>query len=359
LPEDADLKKLVAKVAAAYFANSHVSPSEISTVIDHVATSLGSVGAPSAAPVQPPPETPRLTPAQIRTSITPEALISFEDNKPYRTLRRHLAVRGLTPDQYREKWGLPEEYPMVAPSYSAVRAQVARSIGLGGRALAAEKAPAIREGRKAAAPFHGSSQIALPAADVVRTPAAALVNPIQSTQPEALAETSPSSVEAVGPLLPAPAAAVAKLTSAQIERSITAEALISFEDGKPYKQLKRHLAARGMTPDEYRAKWGLPSDYPIVAANLSAARSAVAVRSGLGRRAPPPPGAAVQPATLTPVASSSAQAPAPLQQPPPEVTPPGHTEEPIESLVSEPATKPPKARIHGRLSLFRRRPETA
>jgi predicted transcriptional regulator len=349
LPEDADLKKLVAKVAAAYFANSHVSPSEISTVIDHVATSLGSVGAPSAL-VEPPPETPWLTLAEIRKSITRDALISFEDNKPYKTLRRHLAVRGLTPDQYREKWGLPEEYPMVAPSYSEARAQMARSIGLGGRALAAEKA---------AAPVHAAPQIAPPAADAVRPPAAALVNLIHSTHPEALTETSPSSVEAVGRLLPATAAAVAKLTSAQIERSITAEALISFEDGKPYKQLKRHLAARGMTPDEYRAKWGLPSDYPIVAANLSAARSAVAVRSGFGRTAPPPPAAAVQPATPTPVAASIGQAQAPLQQAPPEVTPPGHTEEPTESLVSESAPKPPKARIPGRLGLFRHRPATA
>jgi len=331
---DADLKKIVAELASAYFANRHVSPSEISTVIHHIATSLSSVGAPAAAPVASQPETPRLTPAQVRKSITPEALISFEDNKPYKTLRRHLAARGLTPDQYREKWGLPDEYPMVAPSYSEARAQMARSIGLGGRALAAKKAPAVGERSKAAAPIDVASETALPAPDLAPTPADALVD-LVPIEPEA----SPPGVEPIG-LLSAAAATVEKVTSAQIERSITAEALISFEHGKPYKQLKRHLAARGMTPHDYRAKWGLPPDYPMVAANLSAARSAVALRAGFGRTAAPAP----------------AVAPAPLEAAVPEVAPPGPGDEPAELVVP---TEPTRARIPGRLSLFRRRPATA
>ena len=71
--------------------------------------------------------------AQVRKSITSDALISFEDGKPYRTLRLHLASRGLTPESYREKWGLPDDYPMVAPGYSAVRSQMAKDFGLGRR----------------------------------------------------------------------------------------------------------------------------------------------------------------------------------------------------------------------------------
>ena len=76
---------------------------------------------------------------------------------------------------------------------------------------------------------------------------------------------------------------------AEIRRSITPDALISFEDGKPHKQLKRHLATRGMTPNDYRAKWGLPTDYPMVAANSSAVRSALAKKIGLGKKPQPAP----------------------------------------------------------------------
>jgi predicted transcriptional regulator len=115
-----------------------------------------------------------------------------------------------------------------------------------------------------------------------------------------------------------PAAAAA--TTVQIRRSITPDALISFEDGKPYKQLKRHLTALGMTPDGYRAKWGLPPDYPMVAASYSAARSAIAKTLGLGKKAP-----------LSP----------PIDAPPAEIEPPAESE-------------PPKPRIKGRLGLFGR-----
>lgn len=72
-----------------------------------------------------------LTPKEMKDSITAEYLISFEDGKSYRTLKRHLAKHGLTPAQYRAKWGLPDNYPMVAPAYSLRRSEMAKSIGLG------------------------------------------------------------------------------------------------------------------------------------------------------------------------------------------------------------------------------------
>jgi predicted transcriptional regulator len=68
-----------------------------------------------------------------------------------------------------------------------------------------------------------------------------------------------------------------------VRRSVTPDYLISLEDGRQYKSLKRHLASRGMTPDEYRAKWGLPKDYPMVAANYAAMRADLAKRIGLGQ----------------------------------------------------------------------------
>ncbi len=75
-----------------------------------------------------------------------------------------------------------------------------------------------------------------------------------------------------------------KATAAQIRASIRSDALISFEDGKPYKTLKRHVAGAGLTLAEYREKWGLPSDYPSVAPEYSARRSAMAKSAGLGRK---------------------------------------------------------------------------
>jgi predicted transcriptional regulator len=114
------LRDLVADVAAAYFAQSAVPASDVGGVIKDIAAALNQIGGKGAGDrVVPFPsaETPRLpSEAQIRQSIRPDCLISFEDGKPYRLLRRHLRARGLTPQQYRAKWGLPPDYPMVAPT---------------------------------------------------------------------------------------------------------------------------------------------------------------------------------------------------------------------------------------------------
>ncbi len=143
--ENERLRELVAEVAAAYFSNSHISPSDIPSVVNQIATSLQSVGTAGAdaGAAEEAPVMEKLTPAQIRKSITPDGLLSFEDNKPYKTLRRHLATRGMTPEQYRAKWGLPNDYPMVSPNYSAARSQMAKNLGLGRKAgsPAAEAAP--------------------------------------------------------------------------------------------------------------------------------------------------------------------------------------------------------------------------
>lgn len=146
MAEDNDkLRELVAEVAAAYFSNSHVSVAEIPSVVNQIASSLSAVGgaasevepagAPAAAPA-------KLTAAQIRKSITDDGLVSFEDGRRYKTLKRHLSVRGMTPAEYREKWGLPRDYPLVAPSYSAKRSALAKSLGLGQAGRQAARAPA-------------------------------------------------------------------------------------------------------------------------------------------------------------------------------------------------------------------------
>ncbi|AMY03371.1 MucR family transcriptional regulator [Mesorhizobium ciceri] len=93
-----------------------------------------------------------------------------------------------------------------------------------------------------------------------------------------------------------PAVEPAPVPAVNPKRSIFPDYIISLEDGKRYKSLKRHLsAAHGMTPDEYRAKWGLAKDYPMVAPSYSAVRSAMAKSSGLGRKAAPLPAKKARP----------------------------------------------------------------
>src|SRR4051812_33456714 len=117
---------ITADVVSAYVANNSVTPSELPALIGSVHAALRGV----AAPPQPVPE--KKQPAvSIRKSVTPDFLISLEDGKKYKSLKRHLTGIGMTPDQYREKWDLPRDFPMVAPNYAAKRSELAKSIGLG------------------------------------------------------------------------------------------------------------------------------------------------------------------------------------------------------------------------------------
>ena len=131
---------------SAFVSNNSVKPADLPALIGSVHTALRDVGQP-AAKVEEPKPTP---PVSVKKSITADYLISLEDGKHYRSLKRHLAGRGLTPEQYREKWGLPRDYPMVAPNYAAKRSELAKSMGLGRKAKeeAAAAAPAKR-GRRA------------------------------------------------------------------------------------------------------------------------------------------------------------------------------------------------------------------
>lgn len=119
---------MTAEIAAAFLETNRLDAAEIPNFIRSIHQTLNTLGqAPAAAEA----ETTKPTAAQIRKSIKPDALISFEDGRPYRMLKRHLTSIGLTPQQYREKWGLPSDYPMTAPGYSAQRSQLAKSMGLG------------------------------------------------------------------------------------------------------------------------------------------------------------------------------------------------------------------------------------
>lgn len=114
---------LAAKILSAYVARNSVSVGSLPDLLCEVHRSITALGAAPQAPVR------RATEAQILASIQPESLISFEDGKPYKTLRRHLTIRGLTPEAYKAKWGLPMDYPMVSAAYSARRSTISREIG--------------------------------------------------------------------------------------------------------------------------------------------------------------------------------------------------------------------------------------
>lgn len=130
-------------IVAAYVSNNHVQVSELPALIAATHAALTGLGQP-AVPAEP--EFERPTPAQIRKSITHEALISFIDGKAYKTLKRHLTKQGLDPLSYRQRYGLPPDYPMVAPSYSETRSALALSLGLGKKATSAPQAePEVEE----------------------------------------------------------------------------------------------------------------------------------------------------------------------------------------------------------------------
>lgn len=126
---DQDLATLTAQIVAAFAQKNRLAVSDLTEFIKSIHHSLSHIESPQAE--APKDDIKKPTPARIRKSITREALISFEDGRTYKTLRRHLTRYGLTPADYRAKWGLPHDYPMVAQSYSETRSALARSIGLG------------------------------------------------------------------------------------------------------------------------------------------------------------------------------------------------------------------------------------
>ena len=120
--------ELTAEIVSAYVSNNTVPAAEIPGLINQVHAALSRVSGKSVeGPAEP------LKPAvSVKKSITPEYLVCLEDGKKFKSLKRHLRTQySLTPEQYREKWGLSTDYPMVAPNYAAARSQLAKQMGLG------------------------------------------------------------------------------------------------------------------------------------------------------------------------------------------------------------------------------------
>ena len=136
------LIELTADIVAAYLSKNNAPPSDLHAIIALVHQSLGRLGQDVvAAPVVQPPAVP------VKKSIHQDYLVCLEDGKKLKMLRRHLRVSfGLTPEQYRAKWGLPADYPMTAPNYTRGRSEFAKKVGFGTKK--ARAAARARAGKK-------------------------------------------------------------------------------------------------------------------------------------------------------------------------------------------------------------------
>jgi predicted transcriptional regulator len=129
MPEKSDLieyLELTTEIVSAHVSNNSVSLNELPNLIQDVYKTLVAVGTASVKPERPQPAVP------IKKSIFPDFVVCLEDGKKLKMLKRHLKTAyNLTPEQYRERWGLASDYPMVAPNYAKHRSRLAKKIGLG------------------------------------------------------------------------------------------------------------------------------------------------------------------------------------------------------------------------------------
>ena len=128
MSEGQRFSELAAEIVAAYVSNNTVRPEDLGALIGDVHTALKKT---PTGPVEPAPE-PQEPAISVRKSVTPDYIVCLEDGKKFKSLKRHLqSQHGMSPAEYRAKWGLKKDYPMVAPNYSEARSSLARTMGLG------------------------------------------------------------------------------------------------------------------------------------------------------------------------------------------------------------------------------------
>ena len=139
--------EIVADLVSAYVSNNSIRAADLPDFIASIHASIRSLG---NGHVEAAPATPPVPAVPIKKSLTQDHIICLEDGKKFRSLKRHLGtVYNMTPDEYRAKWGLPKDYPMVAPGYSEIRSKLAKDIGLGqARSEEAEDAKPATAGRR-------------------------------------------------------------------------------------------------------------------------------------------------------------------------------------------------------------------
>ena len=132
--EQEHLIELTAEIVSAYVSNNSLASGDLSGLIGNVHAALNRSAGAAFEPA-PDLQKPAVSP---RKSITPDYLVCLEDGKRFKSLKRHLRTHyGLSPEEYREKWGLPSDYPMVAPNYAQARSNLAKQMGLGQKRVSA------------------------------------------------------------------------------------------------------------------------------------------------------------------------------------------------------------------------------
>jgi predicted transcriptional regulator len=126
--ESSDPVNLAAEIVSAFVTHNSLRSADLPALIESVHAGLVKIANGAAHSEEPPAPTAAVT---IRKSVTPDYLICLDDGRKFKSLRRHLTVLGMTPEQYRTKWKLPDDYPMVAANYAAKRSELAKKIGLG------------------------------------------------------------------------------------------------------------------------------------------------------------------------------------------------------------------------------------
>lgn len=248
------LMQNTASMAAAFFKNNTVPLSEVTNVIEQIAQSLQTatlVGAAvAAAPVMQEPAVP------IRKSVHNDYVICLEDGAKMKSLKRYLMRKfNLTPDQYRAKWGLPKDYPIVAPAYAAKRSELAKLSGLGRKRT---ETPVVET--ETPAPVEPEVEVDVaPVAD--QAPASdfqdeAEVSTAKAPNMEDFTGTLPEGYTGIGD------------TFAKTDDGAR---LICLIDGKMVRDLGRHARKHhNVSAEQYRKMFGLPADYPMTAERIEA-----------------------------------------------------------------------------------------
>ena len=135
--DSAFLLELTTRIIASYASKANLTVTELTDTIGSVSRALGDIGGGAVAP-----EKKELIPAvSIKKSVTPDFIVCLEDGKKLKMLKRHLmSTYNMTPEQYKAKWDLPKDYPLVAPNYARTRSELAKKIGLGRPASAPKRA---------------------------------------------------------------------------------------------------------------------------------------------------------------------------------------------------------------------------
>ena len=245
--EQADLTTLTVELLSAFVSNNTIDSSDLAGLIQSTHTALAGINAPT--PVEPP--APEYEPAvTVRKSLgSRDHILSLIDGKPYKTLKRHLSGHGLTPAEYRERYKLPADYPMVAPSYSEHRREVAQRLGLG------------RKSTKVAEPVAESpAEIVVPAAEAavaavpnVKAPRKAATKPAASKAAAPGKASKPAAKPAAKVVDAAPAVADAAPESDTVETSATPGVV----EPKPAKK------ASAAKPAVAKAKTAAPANSKI------------------------------------------------------------------------------------------------